>query len=565
VHAPTRLEPAALDLVLESLLAKNPRAPIAAINAMGLLTPMPGSLPLTDQHLIQGHATLMELVVADDQSVVIETWSRTRHFGAGHASVRLISEPERLVTLTYVDAMESHGTYIGLFEMESSDELMAAFAEAPTLRPRVALVHKNEMAFILYADEATTQILGWSRDELVGHRSLEFIDPEDHGHAISNWMGMLRLQGAASRVRLRHKHRDGSWVWFEVTNHNLLSDPAHGYVLTEMVDVTEEMAAQEALRAREHLLRRITEALPLGIFQVDANRRIVYRNARLATILGNSGSATVDKQLASVLPSQRGVVKRALDAALLEGRDTQDLEIGLRRRGTPRSAALHGEGQSRRCTLIIRALTDEAGAVTGAVVCVADVTESVRMRAELEDRATLDVLTRCHNRASILELLEQTLSEQPRASRGTAAIFVDLDRFKEINDGLGHAAGDAVLVEAARCLRRSVRGFDVVGRLGGDEFLVVCTRVESPARAMQIAERIAEVLGAASIDLGAQTVTPTASIGLAWSNSPNTDADTLVAQADQAMYESKRRRLGRPVLFGDLTTAGQLPTNPQAA
>jgi len=549
VSVPTRLEPAALDLLLGSLLTQYPRAPVAAINVVGLLIPRPSSLPITEQHLIQGHATLLELVVPSDHPLVIEAWVHTRAVGAGHAQVHLLNDPERLVTLRYVDAMHSHGSYVGIFEIESSEHLVAAFDEAPTLRPRVAIVHKNEMALILHTDEATSQLLGWSPDEMVGHRSLEFIDPQDHAQAIDNWMGMLRMPGSPRRVRLRHRHRNGSWLWFEVTNHNLLNDPACGYISTEMVDVTDEMAAQEALRERERLLRRITEALPLGIFQVDLSQRIVYRNARLAAILGNAGAATIDKQLAGVLPSHRGVVSRALEAVLVEGRDTQDLEVGLRRRGK----------ESRRCTLIIRALTDESGAVTGAIVCVADVTESVRMRAELEDRATLDVLTRCRNRASILQILEQTLAAQRHGGSGTGAIFVDLDRFKEINDGLGHAAGDVVLVEAARRLRRSVRGFDVVGRLGGDEFLVVCTRVESPAKALRIADRIADALGGASIDLGRVQVTPTASIGLAWSNREGTDADALVAQADQAMYASKRQRLGRPVLF----SSDNLNPNPE--
>jgi diguanylate cyclase (GGDEF)-like protein len=101
-----------------------------------------------------------------------------------------------------------------------------------------------------------------------------------------------------------------------------------------------------------------------------------------------------------------------------------------------------------------------------------------------------------------------------------------------------------------------VRGFDVVGRLGGDEFLVVCSRVENSNEALRIAERIADAIGAADIQLGDVILTPSASIGVAWSNSEGVNADALVALADVAMYESKRQRQGRPVLFSDqLTTA----------
>ena len=100
---------------------------------------------------------------------------------------------------------------------------------------------------------------------MVGHRSIEFIHPDDHALAIDNWMEMLALPGPGRRVRLRHRRKDGSWVWFEVTNHNLLDDPDHGCVVCEIVDISEEMAAHEELRAREQLLDRLAEAIPLGL------------------------------------------------------------------------------------------------------------------------------------------------------------------------------------------------------------------------------------------------------------------------------------------------------------
>jgi PAS domain S-box-containing protein len=105
-------------------------------------------------------------------------------------------------------------------------------------------------------------ILGWSREEMVGHRSLEVIHPEDRPRAVANWMDTRSAPGAGRRVRLRHLHRNGSWQWFEFTNHNLLGDPKHGCVVAEMVDISDEMAALEALRANERLLRRLAETLP---------------------------------------------------------------------------------------------------------------------------------------------------------------------------------------------------------------------------------------------------------------------------------------------------------------
>ena len=154
-----------------------------------------------------------------------------------------------------------------------------------------------------------------------------------------------------------------------------------------------------------------------------------------------------------------------------------------------------------------------------------------------------------HNRASILQTLEQTLGS--RGPGGTAVIFLDLDRFKDINDRFGHAAGDAYLVEVAARLRSAIREHDVVGRIGGDEFLVVCRDVDTEAAALELGQRLHARLEDTPVALGAEVVNPRASIGVAWSNSEGMNADALVALADVAMYESKRQRQGRPVLFSD--------------
>jgi diguanylate cyclase (GGDEF)-like protein len=169
------------------------------------------------------------------------------------------------------------------------------------------------------------------------------------------------------------------------------------------------------------------------------------------------------------------------------------------------------------------------------------------MRDELHMRATFDVLTQCHNRASTMAALEALLASPEEGAR-PAVIFVDLDHFKRLNDEQGHAAGDEFLGVVARRLQGAVREDDLVGRIGGDEFLIVCPSVSTATEAVRTAIRIAESLGH-EIQLKTTRTRSQASIGVAWSSGPDTDADTLVAQADAAMYESKRRGVGRPVLF----------------
>jgi diguanylate cyclase (GGDEF)-like protein/PAS domain S-box-containing protein len=319
-----------------------------------------------------------------------------------------------------------------------------------------------------------------------------------------------------------------------VTHCNLLGDPARRCVVSEMVDVSERMEAVDALRAREALLRRLTEALPLGIIQIDAERRVVYRNKRLSAILGQADAATLDDHFRHVAPADRGAFDAAL-TALLDGGEAAELEL-----------AIDGSGCVRRCSVTMLALGAANGATTGAIVSVADITERVRLRDELERRARYDELTRCHNRASILQALDGVMLTQRTSRTGVAVIFVDLDHFKAINDRHGHAAGDELLRLTGQRLLACVRGDDIVGRLGGDEFLVVCPSLESPALALALADRIASALAEPAM-FGTTAIASSASIGVAWTNEA-IGCDAIVALADEAMYESKRMANG-PVLI----------------
>ncbi|HEX2808586.1 MAG TPA: PAS domain-containing protein, partial [Kineosporiaceae bacterium] len=209
-------------------------------------------------------------------------------------------------------------------------------------------------------------------------------------------MDLLGRPGAARRVRLRHRRADGEWTWFEITNHNLLNDPEHGYVLAEMVDTSDEMAATEALRAGEELLRRLTEALPVGVVQFDAVGRVVYRNDRLASILGRDlppARNDVDEPVAG--RSGLGELSESVTGVLASGHDA-DFE----------AAQSDADGVSRRIHVRLRALRGSEGEVTGAIACVNDVTDAAQLREELAHQATFDALTGCLTRRAVLVHLD---------------------------------------------------------------------------------------------------------------------------------------------------------------
>ena len=532
-------DPAVIEAASAAMLNLYPDAIVAAIDVGGLFVPLPDSVPLAGHRVAHARSAL-DLVCSGDRPLVIETWERVKRDGAARATVTVAGGAGGTggqASLHFFDVRPAHGVFLGLLvALDADEQRLDEVAEIAAPPPRVAHTRKDQLAVIVDIDDDVTAMLGWERDDIVGQRSLEYIHPEDHDRAINAWMEVLTKPGDAFRVRLRHKHQDGRWIWLEIANRNLLDEP-EGYVDCEMFDISEEMEAQEAMRASEQLLRRLAGALPVGVVQLDRDRNIVYANDCIREILGTAPGATSRDMGGAVV--DRAALDRALEA-VLAGEDV-DLELRIDR--------LDGSGR-RLATLALRALTAPSGEVTGAVGCLTDLTDSARMRAELQRRATLDDLTGCASRATTLVTLDGMLTESgPR----TAAIFVDLDGFKAVNDRFGHGIGDTLLVAVAARLRDTVRAGDVVGRIGGDEFLVLCPDVADGDLAMALGERIADAV-AAPLDVDGTLIEPRASVGVAWAGAgvwtSGVNAEELIAEADAAMYASKAEAEGRPVLAG---------------
>lgn len=168
-----------------------------------------------------------------------------------------------------------------------------------------------------------------------------------------------------------------------------------------------------------------------------------------------------------------------------------------------------------------------------------DEREAARLAAsEIEHLAYHDGLTGLPNRALFFDRLMVALAHSARVSRPLAVLFVDLDRFKEVNDSLGHSSGDALLRTAANRIRETVRSDDTVARFGGDEFTLILSDLTNPDEATQVARKIADVIRAPYILAGREVVV-TASIGISVSGEDGTDAESLVKNADTAMYRAK--------------------------
>jgi diguanylate cyclase (GGDEF)-like protein/PAS domain S-box-containing protein len=545
----------------EALLRERPDALVCALSTNGLIVPVPGSVPLLGQAAIEGRAVI-DGVVAADRGEVISLWQRLDKELAVHGKVRLLEKPSRWVTLHFIDLRAAHG--VRLCVVLPSDEAAPEGEEAEDVPafPRFATLIEDEGAKVIECDESFTQMFGYTAEELIGQSVLDQIHPDDQGRAVEGWLTTLSTR-RDQLTRLRRKRKDGSWVWVDTTLHNYLNRPDRNYVLVELIDVSAEMAAQEALEEREELLRRLTDAMPVGLMQVDTERNAVYHNCRLEQILHTTPEPASDRTDARngseadspdtplradpdlPAPPVRSLLgtlakeglarfESALERTLDEGLD-EDLEVDI----------VLSRGDWRRALMSIRALRRPSGEISGAIASVLDVTDSARAHQELERRATFDSLTGAHNRAAILEMLQAELDRDDDSITGV--VFVDLDKFKPVNDAHGHAAGDELLVIVAERLRELIRREDGVGRFGGDEFLLLLPGIRGSKVALRVAERVCAAL-TDSVELSIGSVELSASVGVACAEARTTDADELVKRADDAMYRSKKDASGKPTL-----------------
>jgi len=299
-----------------------------------------------------------------------------------------------------------------------------------------------------------------------------------------------------------------------------------------VLDATEELSRKE-----QHFRALVANSSDL-VTVIDAHGRLTYVSPSVSRLLGYTEDALLGREALSLVhPDDVAAVRDAL--ASLYGGDPAHGALVAR--------VQHANGDYRYFESNASNLLDDP-AMHGIVVDSRDVTERVAFEQRLEVQATHDALTGLPNRSLLLGRLSDALARIPRPDAHTAVLFVDLDRFKLVNDSLGHNAGDQLLVLVAERLRRAVRPGDVVARFGGDEFVVLAEHVADADECRQIADRLAETL-AAPFHIDGQEVFVSASVGMTIADPVADTAETLLRDADTAMYAAKDGGRARSVLF----------------
>ncbi|HEY1141912.1 MAG TPA: EAL domain-containing protein [Lysobacter sp.] len=291
-------------------------------------------------------------------------------------------------------------------------------------------------------------------------------------------------------------------------------------VLSLFSDVT-ELKRDSALFDRAQALAHI------GGWEWDTGRNTLYLTEEARRIVGQEPSpTTIDELMACLREPDRRRLRTALDHALADGRSLNlDLQ-GWQANGHLFWVRVIGEADT----------ADPLSThVTGTLQ---DITERKQAEETLRVQARTDPLTGLLNRDAVLEELETRLSDATLSR--AAVLYIDLDRFKIVNDVLGHAAGDRLLSAASRRIQRAVGSEGLIARFGGDEFLVICTTGDEPTRPERLADAILEAFSE-SFRMDGEEFSITASIGIAQAPIDGRRAQQLIQNADVAMYDSKRR------------------------
>ena len=306
--------------------------------------------------------------------------------------------------------------------------------------------------------------------------------------------------------------------------------------------VVERKQAEDALRRSETFKGAMLEASLDCIITADHNGRIIDFNPAAEKTFGYRRAEVGGNEIAQcIVPQSLRADHRAGIRRYLETRE--GAFIGRR----VETVGMRSDGSEFPIELAIHAI--ELGGRPAFTAYARDITSRKAMEARLEHQALHDSLTGLANRDLFMDRMDHALARTDRSDGCHSVIYVDLDGFKSVNDELGHAAGDELLIETGRRLRDGVRPGDTVARLGGDEFAILLEDTDEPLAAC-VVERILQELGRA-VRLRDKEVALQASAGIASSAAGRIGADELLRRADEAMYEAKGVEAERYAIFGD--------------
>ena len=464
-------------------------------------------------------------------------------FWADLSARRRVFSPgeEPLVVVQFFDVTE---TFVARAERERNDA-----------RWETALAAAGQG---VWEHDATTGKLtvsqGWKRlrgipddEEVTFSREawLERLHPDDRETIDQASSQQGRVEGFDT-LEYRERHRDGHYIWIYSRGRPYAWDK-NGEVLLTIgtdTDITRPKAIEAELALEKERLHVTLESIADGVISTDKDGLVTFINKAAVQMTGWTAEDALGQPIDDVFDCYAegdGDTRTNLVA--------QCLSQGRVHRVTGYSRLKGQNGRSRYVREIASPVLSEAGAVIGAVMVFQDSTQRRQFQRQLEHSATHDALTGLANRTAFEMQLETSVQQaMSRMSTGVLCL-IDLDKFKAVNDGGGHSAGDALLKEIAGVIRNTCRQSDFVARLGGDEFGLILNNC-SVKMARRVTQQIIRNVAALRFTWQGQTFRVGASIGITAIDGTTESASDLYRNADNACYAAKRNGRGCEVVYG---------------
>jgi diguanylate cyclase (GGDEF)-like protein/PAS domain S-box-containing protein len=472
------------------------------------------------------------------------------------------------------------GTFTGhvgtVVDVTDRVEPQAAQARSES-RFRALVEHAHDLVSIYddhgrfaFASPSHRATLGYEPDELIGRSALDLLHPDEREDVAQAFVKQLLVTGIPAPIEHRVRHRDGSWRWIESVATMLVDDPAIGGVLVNARDVTDRRRAELIAADQARILEAVARGAPLAS-TLDAVARLVETwivDACAVVTINEAERRVLHIAAAPNLPAPcvAALEEFAIDPATQTIPDTvvrhQLVDAGDL--GPAHTLLEHGYqswwgmpirdaggGAHFGAVLVMRANGGEPQPrdkrileVAASLAAIA--VERARTQARLSHQALHDALTGLPNRDQVIERLRRIGRHERHGGPDVAVLFLDLDRFKVLNDSVGHDAGDRLLVSMGQRLHAALRPGDLIARFGGDEFVVVCEHLDGIDDALALADRLLSV-AREPFNLDGLEVVVTVSIGMAVADGRPPEA--LLRDADAAMYRAKEKGRDRAEIF----------------
>ena len=419
--------------------------------------------------------------------------------------------------------------------LKVSDARFRAISDASPL----GILVSDELGNCLYTNEAYQKISGLTFEQALGSNWSLAIQPEDRQRVLAEWSAAASGR-TPFQSEVRFLRSDGSVVWARLNAVAMrIGKSAHGNVQT-VEDITARKAvetqlrlAEEALFAEKERAQVTLNSIGDAVLTTDPEGRLTYLNAAAEVMTGWSGEEARGRPLAEVFNiidgSTRQIAANPAQVAMAE-----DKVVGL----AADCVLIRRDGGESAIEDSAAPIHNREGRVVGAVIVFHDVSASRAMTLKMAHMAHHDFLTGLPNRALLTERLEHAMASANRRRKQTAVLFLDLDYFKHINDSLGHGIGDQLLQAVAERLSTCIRATDTLSRQGGDEFVILLADIEQAQDAANVGEKLLAAL-ALPQQIGDHELHVTLSIGISIYPDDGKTAETLMKNADTAMYAAK--------------------------